>query len=122
MNPATEPENITISKSKGVRIDWKDGHHSEYSLAWLRDHCPCASCTGVHGTQPDKISYSAPSPNPFPIYKPALRILEVMPAGRYALQIKWSDGHQSGIYSWEHLRAICPCDECASRRSIGNED
>jgi DUF971 family protein len=32
--------------------------------------------------------------------------------GAYALRIFWNDGHSSGIYSWEHLRRICPCDEC----------
>jgi len=121
MDPVIEPANIAISKSKGVRIDWKDGHHSEYSLAWLRDHCPCASCTGAHGTPPEKTSYSAPPSSPFPMYKPALKIVEVTPVGHYAIQIKWSDGHQSGIYSWEHLRAICPCEECASKRKLSGD-
>ena len=32
-----EPRNVAISKSKGIRIDWNDGHHSEYTLAYLRD-------------------------------------------------------------------------------------
>ena len=56
-----EPEHIAISKSKGIKIDWKDGHHSEYSLAYLRDECPCATCTGAHGTEPQKTNYSAPA-------------------------------------------------------------
>ena len=52
MTVSTDPEHIAISKSKGIKIDWKDGHHSEYGLAYLRDKCPCASCTGAHGTPP----------------------------------------------------------------------
>jgi len=32
--------------------------------------------------------------------------------GNYAIRINWSDGHSAGIYSWEHLRRICPCAEC----------
>jgi len=36
----------------------------------------------------------------------------VEPVGRYALQFKWNDGHSSGIYSFEHLRNICPCEQC----------
>jgi DUF971 family protein len=111
MTPALDPEHIAISKSKGIRIDWRDGRHSEYTLAWLRDNCPCASCTGAHGAQPQRTSHSAPQPaNPFEMYRPALKMLEVKPVGNYAIQIKWSDGHQSGIYSWEHLRSIDPGD------------
>ena len=70
---SAEPEHIAISKSKGIKIDWRDRHHSEYSLAYLRDECPCASCTGAHGTEPQKSSYAASSSSakdPFPMYKP----------------------------------------------------
>lgn len=115
--PSSDPEHVAVSKSKGLKIDWKDGHHSDYSLAWLRDNCPCASCTGVHGTPPERTSYSSAPASPFPMFKPALKMLDVVPAGNYALQIKWNDGHQSGIYSWEYLRSICPCEECRAGRT-----
>ena len=108
-----DPEHIAISKSKGIKIDWKDGHHSEYSLPYLRDECPCASCTGAHGTEPNKTDYSKPAAaTPFPMFKPALRMLDVEEVGRYAFRIDWSDGHNTGIYTYEHLRKICPCKEC----------
>lgn len=115
---APEPEHIAISKSKGIRIDWKDGHHSEYSLAYLRDECPCATCTGAHGTRPQKTSYSKPQPNanPFKMYTPALKMLHIEEVGSYAVRIDWSDGHNTGIYSFDHLRRICNCEECKSRR------
>ena len=112
MNPATDPEHIAISKSKGIRIDWKDSHHSAYPLGWLRDHCPCATCTGAHGNAPEKSNYSAPSPSPFQMFKPALTMLSAETVGNYAVRIHWSDGHNTGIYSWEHLRTICPCEQC----------
>ena len=51
-------EHIAISKSKGIKIDWKDGHHSDYDLGYLRDECPCATCTGAHGTVPQKTEYA----------------------------------------------------------------
>ena len=35
---STDPEHIAISKSKGIQIDWKDRHHSEYALNYLRDN------------------------------------------------------------------------------------
>jgi DUF971 family protein len=108
MTVSTDPEHIAISKSKGIKIDWKDGHHSEYGLTYLRDRCPCASCTGVHGTPPRVPEAEQPS-SPFQMFKPALKMLGVEPVGNYAIRINWSDGHNSGIYSWEHLRRICPC-------------
>lgn len=105
---STDPEHIAISKSKGIKIDWKDGHTSEYALVYLRDHCPCASCTGAHGTPPREST----KPNPLQLYKPVLKMLGVEPVGSYAIRINWSDGHSSGIYSFEHFRKICPCAQC----------
>ena len=64
MAETAEPEHIAISKSTGIKIDWKDGHHSEYSLAYLRDECPCATCTGAHGTTPQRSDYQKPEPFP----------------------------------------------------------
>jgi DUF971 family protein len=112
-----EPEHIAISKSKGIKIDWKDGHHSEYPLGYLRDECPCATCTGAHGTVPQKTDYAAPKATPFQMYTPVLRMLNVEEVGHYAIRIQWSDGHNTGIYSYDHFRKICPCVECKTRRA-----
>jgi DUF971 family protein len=109
---STDAEHIAISKSKGIRIDWKDNHHSEYGLNYLRDKCPCATCTGAHGTPPRPQGTRPEADNPFPMYKPKMTMLGVEPVGNYAIRINWSDGHNSGIYSYEHLRRICPCEEC----------
>jgi len=46
------------------------------------------------------------------MYQPALKMLGVEPVGHYAIRIDWSDGHKTGIYSFEHFRRICPCEEC----------
>jgi len=111
-----EPEHIAISKSKGIKIDWKDRHRSEYSLGYLRDECPCATCTGAHGTVPQKTDYSAPSKDLFQMYKPVLKMLNVEQVGGYAIRIDWSDGHNTGIYSFDHLRSICTCAECVAAK------
>jgi DUF971 family protein len=117
----TDPEHIAISKSKGIKIDWKDGHHSEYTVGWLRDQCPCAACTGAHGTEPQKTEYSkaeAKPADPFQLFKPALKMLSAEAVGHYAIHIDWSDGHGSGIYSFEHLRRICQCPECKVEQTV----
>jgi DUF971 family protein len=106
----TDPEHIAISKSRGIQIDWKDGHKSNYPLIYLRDHCPCAGCTGSHGTPPRPKT----GDSPFPMFQPALKMNSVEPVGNYAIRIGWSDGHSSGIYSFAHFRHICNCPECKS--------
>ena len=115
------PEHIAISKSKGIEIDWKDGHHSSFDTVYLRDWCPCASCTGSHGTEPrPKDSETKPdggAANPFQLFKPRVKMLNIEPVGTYAMRIEWNDGHNTGIYSYDHLRHICPCEECRGKKS-----
>jgi len=117
---STDPEHIAVSKSKGIDIDWKDGHHSSYGVEYLRDWCPCATCTGGHGTEPraktTETKASEAKANPFQMYKAKTKMLGVEPVGGYAMRIEWNDGHNSGIYSFDHLRRICPCDECRAAR------
>lgn len=115
--PSTEAEHIAVSRSKGIRIDWTDGHRSEYSLRWLRDRCPCASCTGAHGAIPAEAA-----PSPFQMYKPALRLEDAQPVGTYAIQLRWNDGHSTGIYSFDYLREICPCPLCTGEEGQATED
>ena len=43
-----------------------------------------------------------------------IRALDIELVGRYAIQFTWSDGHSTGIYSFETLREICPCPECTA--------
>jgi DUF971 family protein len=115
MSYSTDPEHIAISKSKGIQIDWKDNHHSDYGLNYLRERCPCATCTGAHGN-PARSGGARPQPeSPFQMYQPRLKMLGVEAVGNYAIRIDWSDGHNTGIYSYDHLRRICPCQEGRER-------
>jgi DUF971 family protein len=115
-NAYPDPAHIAISKSRGIKVDWMDGHKSEYTVAFLRDNCPCASCTGSEGGVPQRTNYSKPvqDANPFKMFTPAIRMNAVSEIGTYAVRIDWNDGHNTGIYSFRHLRQICPCAECAS--------
>lgn len=113
---SSNPLHIAVTKSRGVAIDWADGHKSEFSNEYLRDECPCASCTGAHGTEPQRSKYTeeanAPAANPFQMFKPRLRMDSIEEVGSYAIRIYWNDGHNSGIYSFDYLRSICPCPQC----------
>jgi len=108
--PSTDPKTLDISKSEGVRIVWTDGHQSSYGLDYLRDHCPCATCSNAHGTSAEQPGTM--SSNPFVMYKARPKIVEAEVVGRYAIRILWSDGHNTGIYSYQHLRDLCQCAEC----------
>jgi DUF971 family protein len=47
------------------------------------------------------------------MYKPRVTAKSANAVGNYALQIQFSDSHATGIFSFEHLREICPCVDCA---------
>ena len=101
---------VALSKEGTDRllVDWQDGHRSVYTWKHLRAHCPCAGCREERLQPPD----------PFRILKPTelapLAPVAMTPVGRYAYKITWSDGHDTGIYTFENLRELCQCSQCAS--------
>lgn len=97
------PEHIAISKSRGIEIDWPDGSHSSFPLELLRRECPCATCTGAHGTPPQKWE---PDTNPLRMFTAKLKMDSVEAVGSYAIRIYWNDGHNAGIYSYAHLHSL----------------
>jgi DUF971 family protein len=114
---SSNPSEITVIREKReVRIRWQDGHESVYSFDLLRKECPCALCNDQRSTQaaPGDLSLTVLS-------GPVLRLgeiqaTEVKPIGRYAINFVWSDGHDSGIYSYNFLREACPCPICRGQR------
>lgn len=104
MSKTTHPQEIAPTEDgTRLRIRWADGHISEYTPRHLRLKCPCAACidefTGVPILDPRAV--------PETVYPEAIHYV-----GRYALRFEWSDGHHTGIYPFELLREICPCDAC----------
>lgn len=91
-------------------VQWSDGHASAFPYRYLRDHCPCATCSEI--PRPGQAGAS-----PFPMFgtKP-LKPLRAELVGRYAVQIFWNDGHSTGIYSFDYLRELCPCADCAAKK------
>lgn len=81
-------------------VDWKDGKHSEFSLAELRRVCPCATCRTERERQNDnplKILRSDPT---------GVRVVSARLVGTYAIQFDWSDGHNTGIFDFRFLRSL----------------
>lgn len=99
---------VHVTSGEGVEVIWADGHLSRYTFPYLREHCPCAMCNDER----DKKSKLGKSADLLPMYKPRVTAKSAKPVGNYAVQIEYSDGHATGIYSFTHLREICPCETC----------
>ncbi|HEX9692459.1 MAG TPA: DUF971 domain-containing protein [Gemmatimonadales bacterium] len=86
-----------------LTITWEEGHEGVFPARALRVACPCAGCRDEMTGRVllDVASVAAD-----------VRALSVRLVGSYAIQIDWSDGHGTGIYTYEFLRAHCPCERC----------
>ena len=107
----SQPKSITLSENpKGILIAWDDGHNSVYPFFHLRKACPCAMCKGER--MPLDINpLSLPAYSPLPAN--AAEAKEMFKVGNYAIGFRWGDGHDTGIYTFDYLRQMCPCKECA---------
>src|SRR5215475_15874378 len=107
---------VHVSTNAGVDITWADGHISHFDFAYLREHCPCATCNDEREKKEslDAASAAFRSSPALPMFKPKPRAQSAQAVGQYAIQISFSDGHSTGIYSYDLLRTICPCPECVA--------
>ncbi len=94
------PLNVVADRARRVlTITWGDGRDGYYSFAGLRAVCPCVLCQGGHtnmGKPADKLLLRRAQDD-------ALNLEAVTPVGSYAVQFRWNDGHDSGIYTWDYL-------------------
>jgi len=107
---------IHVSSGAGVDIAWADRHTSHFDFVYLREHCPCATCNDQRAKK-ESLAESSPafaSSPALPMFKSRPRAQSAQAVGQYAIQISFSDGHSTGIYSYDLLRSICPCTECSA--------
>jgi DUF971 family protein len=98
--PVPPPKNVVDVGSELV-IVWEDGREDYLQLEMLRRNCPCAMCRGER----DLLGYVHRGPKR-PLTERSFQLVSHRPVGGYALQIKWADGHDDGIYSYETLRRM----------------
>ena len=96
-------------ENRQLILTWSDDHESIHSWEALRWACPCAWCAGEGGLpgmlkNRDRLSVEETT------------LVNIEPVGRYGLTPVWEDGHKTGIYTYEKLRASCECDECEAAR------
>jgi len=101
------PREIIQIGQEEFKIVWQDGHESLFSVPYLRRLCPCAMCVDELTRMPRLDPASVPSD---------LKAEKAQLVGNYAIAFQFGDGHSTGVYSFEKLREVCPCGDCAAAR------
>ncbi len=87
---------VEVRRDESVRVEYADGEVATFPVEALRAACPCATCRGMRERG------GTPWP---PAGGPAtISVVDAQFAGAWGLQLRWSDGHSTGIYSWTVLR------------------
>lgn len=115
--PSSDPTEVIVDRQeRAVMITWRDGHRSRYPFDDLRRNCPCASCNDARDKRTNTRELLVLSG---PVLKPGeVQVTNYRPVGWYALNFTWSDGHDTGIYTYESLRASCPCEQCTGTEAV----
>ena len=87
-----------LPAERALLLAWPDGREAKLPLVELRGQCMCARCvdeiTGERIVDIEGID-------------PEISIRDLKLVGNYAVKIGWSDGHNTGLYTWSHLRRLC---------------
>ena len=90
------PSRVVLRESKdALMLTYSDGQEYTLPAEYLRVYSPSAEVRG-HGEGNETLQFG----------KRLVTINALEKAGNYALQIVFSDGHDSGIYSWDYLQAL----------------
>ena len=98
------PHSIDLERDKGLSIEWSDGSRSFYPIAYLRRMSPSAEMRDLR----ERMSKDPLTVLPGGGRGGQLVAEDAEMVGNYAIRIRFSDGHSSGIYSWAYLREIDP--------------
>ena len=98
------PVRIDIRRDDAeMEIEWKAGNTHRLPLEVVRGFCPCAVCVAQRSSEGQRSDLHVLSAEEESI---TTNVAGVTPVGRYAIQIKWSDGHDTGIYTFDYLKSL----------------
>ncbi len=104
------PEALQRVGEFGLAIQWSDGQRLNYSAVKLRDGCPCATCKEKQRAKELEKEKTGGKMLKLPVLSAGelqpLRIVRMQPVGNYAYNISFSDGHDSGIFTFDLLRQL----------------
>ena len=92
-----------------LSVLWQDGKQADFDVRDLRLACPCAQCV-------EEIS-GRPLLDPTKV-RPDIAPVMVTSVGSYGITIRWNDGHSTGIYSYERLRAMAEGETTESAENV----
>ena len=98
------PKHLDVKRDWGLRIEWDDATESAYEVGYLRKHSPSADAKKLR----EEVKQNPLTILPNSEDDGPLRIEDVEMVGNYAIRITFSDGHRTGIYSWDYLLDIDP--------------
>lgn len=102
--PAVRPKHIDLKKDTALTVHWSDGRVSVYPVIYLRKMSPSAEARELReqmARNPLTVLPAGASGGPL-----SAEAVELV--GNYAIRIRFSDGHDTGIYSWRYLQEIDP--------------
>jgi len=97
--PATDKRPVGIKlhkRSRELELEYPEGERYSLSCEYLRVYSPSAEVRG-HGTGQEVLQTG----------KLKVGIDAIKPVGRYAVQLVFDDGHDTGLYSWDYLYELC---------------
>lgn len=98
------PVRIDVNRDRGeMEIEWRGGRVDRLPLAALRRWCPCALCSDRREQQARGRGLRMLTAEE---RDATADVTDVVPVGRYAIQIRWGDGHDTGIYTYDALRSM----------------
>lgn len=99
------PKHLELKKELGLTVHWEDGTRTFYPIAFLRRMSPSAEARQLREEMARNPLTVLPSTASSAGGQPLTATGAEM-VGHYAIRILFSDGHDTGIYSWEYLRQI----------------
>ncbi len=100
------PRHLHLKRDEGLTVDWQDGKRSFYPVAYLRRMSPSAEQRELRERLKKNPLTVLPATSAS--LKGPLIAEDAELVGNYAVRIRFSDGHDTGIYSWSYLREIDP--------------
>lgn len=99
------PARVQMDRYVALTMTWADGTQSVLPIDYLRSECPCATCREFRETPPDPFRVIQKDAD---VSAGAVHVESMEPVGHYALRLQFSDGHGSGIYSYQYLAELQP--------------
>lgn len=110
----SRPRHIHLNREEGLTVEWQDGEQSFFPLRYLRRMSPSAESKALR----EELERNPLTVLPAGGESGPLRAIDAELVGHYAIRIRFSDGHDTGIYSWAYLRQIDPHDELPRPREV----